>query len=163
MVAMCLLFSCESTTSERIEDDFSKNNSKEHAQTVIAEEKDGEIIFVDEEKLKNQLETELAALKKPNVNITNIRIATSEAMDNMEVKIIQLIGSSQNETVKISYVVKKENSKYYRDSENTVLVCEGCRSGCSPRRKENGDGYCTPCDYQAKKCTKTETLPAFTN
>ncbi|AXG67827.1 hypothetical protein KORDIASMS9_00009 [Kordia sp. SMS9] len=163
VVAVCFIFSCENTTAERNEDDFSKRSNTQLEQTVIAEEKEGQIVFMNEEQLMSQLEHELTALQKPNVNITDVRIDTSVAVDDDRVTVLQLIGSSQNETVKISYVVMKENSKFYMASEETVLVCEGCRSGCSPRRKENGDGYCTACDYQAKKCTKTETLPAFTD
>lgn len=48
--------------------------------------------------------------------------------------------------------------KVFSDAEQTTVTCTGCRRGCSPRRKSNGDGYCTECDIPNSNCTKTETL-----
>jgi len=162
-VAILFLCSCvnnEADTTENVQ--LTSSKSKTNQLAAIATVKDGKVIFTNKEQLIVKLESELKALDKSNVKIANVIIDYSKASDDTTLEMIQLIGSSVSNSVQISYVLKKEKNEFFIQSKNTVLVCEGCRSGCSPRRKANGDGYCTKCDYQAKTCIKTETLPAFT-
>jgi hypothetical protein len=163
--ALLFSYSCENSTDEKNENDVSENYQKQrqYQTAVIARIEDDEITFVNKESLLAQLQNEVSAIKKAAIKIVGMRIENSVAVDNDKHTVIQLVGNTQDESLKVTYLLKKEGNEFFIQSKNTILVCEGCRSGCSPRRKENGDGYCTPCDYQAKKCTKTETLPAYTD
>ena len=136
---------------------------KENQTAVIAKMQEDEVVFTNSKELIAQLESELKKTKELDIKITNVAIDYSKAVDDEKVAIIQLIGSNDDSSVQISYHLKKVNDEFSIVSKSSTLVCEGCRSGCSPRRKTNGDGYCTKCDYSgASKCVKTETVPSYT-
>jgi hypothetical protein len=110
-----------------------------------------------------QLESTLVTSKKIDVKVTDLTIDYSKAIDDDTKDIIQLVGSNEDGSVQISYQLNKGTEGFCIISKSSTLVCEGCRSGCSPRRKANGDGYYTKCDYSgASKCVKTETGASYT-
>lgn len=136
---------------------------KENQTAVIAKMKDNKITFIDEKGLISQLESALKQSKELEVKLTDLNIEYSKAVDNDKIDIIQLVATNDDSSIQVSYQLEKASDGFRIVTKSSTLVCEGCRSGCSPRRKANGDGYCTKCDYSgASKCVKTETGASFT-
>ncbi len=80
----------------------------------------------------------------------------------------QLVGISDDRTVKASILVEKVENKIYTLSPDhlqarrasfgpTSCICNGCTQGCSPFRRPNGKCLCSPCETQGD-CSKTEIL-----
>lgn len=158
-VVVLFLHSCGNNEKK----ENTENSAKNSQSTVIAKMEGNKIVFTNKEKLILQLESALVTSKKLDVKVMNLTIDYSKAIDNDIIDIIQLIGSNDDSSVQISYQLEKTNNEFRIVSKSSTLVCEGCRSGCSPRRKTNGDGYCTKCDYSsASKCVKTETAASYT-
>lgn len=58
----------------------------------------------------------------------------------------------------IDISAKEDDTSHYQTvkiSDGSTVVCVGCKEGCEPRRDDNGDGICTPCEGD---CEKTESL-----
>ncbi len=70
------------------------------------------------------------------------------------------VSTSANKQFKVSYVFQKNINKFR--VVGTACTCTGCSDGCSPRRKQNGDCYCTVCVFVGSgvKCTKSESVGA---
>jgi len=64
--------------------------------------------------------------------------------------------------IKLGLNLSEDNStsiiQYKLLPGGSTLVCEGCRRGCSPRRRANGDGYCTDCEITNSNCKKIESI-----
>ncbi|MGG5487913.1 hypothetical protein [Gaetbulibacter sp. PBL-D1] len=145
-------YSCnDSETNDNMSNDDLPN-------TIARISSNNDIVFVNKSSLKSQLENAQKKSGLATIKIEQLYIDVSKAVDDENVEIKQLIASNADGSIKIAYFLKENNGSYSLDSSSTILKCEGCRDGCSPRRHANGDGYCTKCvgDYQT--CTKTETL-----
>ncbi|MCB0444826.1 MAG: hypothetical protein R2812_01910 [Gelidibacter sp.] len=96
----------------------------------------------------------------------NVDYATTEFVskaDNNGFAMIVFKGKSKTSGTTVSMAIdlnENKNTNTYSVNPNPIshLVCEGCSDGCSPRRHENGDGYCTPCNPYSDTCKKTESL-----
>lgn len=70
--------------------------------------------------------------------------------------------STEPDTLKAFVPLVLSNDTLYEEAtlllDGTEVTCTGCADGCSPRRKGNGDGYCTNCNTPSVECTKSETL-----
>ena len=153
-VAVLFLYSCG---QER-----GRQRTGDSEAVVIAIMEDGKTTFLHKKALLAQLESALKQHTNMDVRVTDLSIDYSSAVDNEEVSIIQLIGSDAYSSIRISYQLVEVAGKFSLMPKSTVLVCEGCRSGCSPKRKSNGDGYCTKCDYNgATPCVKIEADAYF--
>lgn len=154
LIIIALTFiSFQSCENNEVSDDSKTNQSK-----IIAKKQDGKIIFLDKDNIISKMESELKRTNKIETKLTNLEIEYSSAVDNDTVEIIQVIGSNSDNSIKISYMVQESSNSYKLNGNPPILSCIGCTDGCSPRRKSNGDGYCTKCNGNYRSCTKTETI-----
>ena len=106
--------------------------------------------------IKIQWET-FMALGQDNVDLDT---TTFEILYDVLDTTYLLLGSNTARTIKCTVLLNPHlNGDLYEMANNdggaTSVTCKGFSSGCSPRRKKNGDGYCTWC---LGNCEKTETL-----
>ncbi|WP_430409988.1 hypothetical protein [Kordia sp.] len=143
--------------------DKKKENLADIRTIEIAKLNDGKIVFTDKKELIINIENSLKKIKKLSVELTDLNIEYSKAIDNEKVDIIQLIGKNNDGSIKVSYPLEKVNETFRIISIGSIVVCKGCAVGCNPKRKENGDGYCTECNYSdAINCEKAEHPQLFT-
>lgn len=66
----------------------------------------------------------------------------------------------ENITISIDVKANENRSLTTLDPDPiSKVVCTGCSFGCSPRRYDNGDGYCSVCNiYTSHECVKSESL-----
>jgi hypothetical protein len=109
-----------------------------------------------------KLNVELESLKLGyNVDYTTYEFVPKE--DNNGFTMLVFKGKSKTSGTTVSIGIdlneNKDTNTYGIDpAPISDLVCEGCADGCSPRRHENGDGYCTHCNPYSGSCKKTESL-----
>ena len=146
------LYSCQEPNNDNL---TSVTNS-----IIASKTENSKIVFVNETELKNKLEKDLKLREIADIKINKLYIDYSTAIDNEKIEIVQLIATNSEGNITIGYLLDENNGQFSfrEDPISSVVKCEGCRDGCSPRRKENGDGYCTKCVGDYQKCTKTETI-----
>ncbi|WP_129019778.1 hypothetical protein [Edaphocola flava] len=72
-----------------------------------------------------------------------------------------LIGASKNNDFKIAFQVFNEGGIIYLTSASLsggTVTCSGCTVGCTPRKTKS----LWACEYPCTSCSKTETVPMFT-
>lgn len=157
LLTVTLLSICACTNDKK------KENLIDIRTMEIAKMIDGKIVFTDKKGLIINIENSLKNFKKLSVVLTDLNIEYSKAIDNEKVDIIQLIGKNNDGSIKVSYPLEKVNETFRIISIGSIVVCKDCDSGCNPKRKENGDGYCTECNYSdTTNCEKTEYQQSFT-
>jgi hypothetical protein len=137
----------ESATTESAENDEGDNVRQ------LGEIVDSEIVLFDEESLIAELQN-VAIVQGHDVEYNQGRIVQDE-----ETGILQYIASDADRITQTSIILIISHSLVF-DPGETICTCSGCAMGCSPRRKPNGDCWCTACDTLTDRtCKKSESLP----
>lgn len=77
-----------------------------------------------------------------------------------------IIGTNEDQSIRSSvFDIVQNSTRLFVNNNGSQLgplpstcTCKGCTNGCSPRRKESGDCYCTDCTSDQQECTKIESI-----
>lgn len=109
-----------------------------------------------ENEIQLQDEEQILALIQSEFTARNSQIYSFQVSKELEG--ISIIASNESKEQKTSIWLKSQTNEVagYRII-GSVCTCSGCSDGCNPKRKGNGDCYCTE-SANDRNCTKSETI-----
>ena len=110
------------------------------------------------------------ALKENSIHLHDanqiLKLLTAEfTKKNRQIHSFKLSKELEGISIIASDVAKEQNTSVWLVSQivdgtegyevqGSTCTCEGCANGCSPKRKKNGDCYCTDCETPIIKMCK---------
>ena len=169
LVVLCVFgfYACNDKESPDSNDDKTTETSDllavqaaHFGHTIGVQNSGANTITYDMTLLKSQFE---AHLEEGNIfsDLTNFRI---EMFSDEQVDYYLLLADDSDGLSRSAVKLVLDGGDFFEAIINqggSSVNCKGCTKGCTPRKKINGDGWCTSCDESIgtlNNCTKSETL-----